>query len=218
MSERRYSRRAPFRVAKEEVLVVCGGQTEQIYFNAFKQVFRPSLGNVIVVTAVAAKHPMQIVEYAIKAKQRKDSYNVIWCVFDKDDFKDFDVAITFAQRNNIGVAFSNQAFEVWFINHRRLLDSAMHRNKYMDELSKLLAFQYDKSKNTIAKVCDTLLTEEQVKTAIANARLGYERHMTESVPTKPSAFESCTTVYLLAKSLLNWSELKVSSTATACGW
>jgi hypothetical protein len=37
----------------------------------------------------------------------------------------------------------------------------------------------------------------------SNARLGYEWHMIESVPRKPSAFKSCTTVYLLAKSLLN---------------
>jgi len=206
MSENRYSRRAPFRIAKEEVLVVCGGQTEQIYFDAFKQVFRPSLGNISVITAMEARDPMQIVDYALKARHRKESYNAIWCVFDKDDFTDFDNAIIFAQQNGIGAAFSNQAFEVWFINHCRLLDSAMHRNKYKEELSRLLAFQYDKGQNTMVKVCDTLLTEERVKTAIANARFGYERHKIESIPAKPSAFESCTTVYLLAKSLLNWTE------------
>jgi hypothetical protein len=69
-----------------------------------------------------------------------------------------------------------------------------------------LEFQYDKDQNTVVKVCNALLTEDRVKMAITNARLGYERHMIESVPKKPSAFESCTTVYLLAKSLLNWME------------
>jgi hypothetical protein len=206
MSEGRYSRKAPSRPLKEEVLVVCGGQTEQIYFDAFKQVFRPSLGNISVVTAVEAKNPKQIVEYAIKARQRKDSYNAVWCVFDKDDFIDFDEAIIFAKQNGIGAAFSNQAFEVWFINHCRLLDSAMHRSHYKEELSRLLAFQYDKGQDTMTKVCDALLTEDRVKTAIANARLGYERHTIESIPKKPSVYESCTTVYMLAKSLLNWSE------------
>jgi hypothetical protein len=206
MSEGRYSRKAPSRPLKEEVLVVCGGQTEKIYFDAFKKVFRPSLGNISVVTAVEAKNPMQIVEYAVKARQSKDSYNAVWCVFDKDDFIDFDDAITFARRNGIGTAFSNQAFEVWFINHFRLLDSAMHRNHYKEELTKLLAFRYDKGEDAITKVCDVLLTDDRVKMAISNARLGYERHKTESVPQKPSAFESCTTVYMLAKSLLNWME------------
>ena len=206
MSSDRYSRRTPFRQAREEVLVVCGGQTEQIYFDAFKKTFRPSLGNISVVTAVEAKNPLQIVEYAIKARQRKDDYNAVWCVFDKDDFADYDEAISYAHRNGIETAFSNQAFEVWFINHLRLLDSAMHRSHYKDELSKLLSFQYDKTQSAIAKVCRELLTENKVKAAIANARLGYERHMANTIPLRPSAFESCTTVYKLAKSLLNWAE------------
>jgi hypothetical protein len=206
LSESRYRRKVPFRPVKEEVLVVCGGQTEQIYFDLFKQVFQPSLGNISVITAVEAKSPMQVVEYAIRARQRKEDYNAIWCVFDKDDFTDFDDAIAYAGRHKIGVAFSNQAFEVWFINHFRLLESSLHRNKYKEELGKLLVFPYDKSRDTVTKVCGALLTEEKVKTAIVNSRLGYERHVAVTVPSRPSAFESCTTVYMLARSLLNWVE------------
>jgi len=206
MSDSRYSRKEQFRQTREEVLVVCGGQTEKIYFDAFNQVFRPSLGRIRVITAVAAKHPMQIVEYAIRARQRKDSYNAVWCVFDKDDFIDFDEAISYARKNGINTAFSNQAFEVWFINHFRLLDSAMHRNHYKKELSKRFSFQYDKNQDTVSKVCDVLLTEEKTKTAIVNARSGYERHMAYTIPSKASAYESCTTVYKLVKSLLNWVE------------
>jgi hypothetical protein len=33
MGNSRYSRKDPFRQSKEEVLVVCGGQTERIYFD-----------------------------------------------------------------------------------------------------------------------------------------------------------------------------------------
>lgn len=206
MNESCYRRKSPFRQAKEEVLVVCSGQTEQIYFDLFKQVFRPSLGNISVITAVEAKSPLQVVEYAIKARQRKEGYNAVRCVFDKDDFADFDDAVAYARRHKIGAAFSNQAFEVWLINHFRLFDSALHRNKYKEELGKLLAFPYDKSRNVVVKVCDALLTEEKVKAAIMNSRLGYERHVAATVPSRPSAFESCTTVYMLAKSLLNWVE------------
>lgn len=205
MSER-YSRRQPFRQAKEEVLVVCGGQTEQIYFDTFKSVFRPSLGNISIITAVEAKSPSQIIEYAIKARQKKDSYNAVWCVFDKDDFIDFDQAIAIAKKNGIGSAFSNQAFEVWFINHFRLLDTPMNRTKFKDELSKFLEFPYDKSNYFITRTCKALLNEDMVKTAISNARLGYERHITYTVPSTPSSFESCTTVYQLVRSLLDWAE------------
>jgi len=173
MSER-YNRRPPFRPAKEEVLVVCGGQTEQIYFETFKQVYRPALGNISVVTAVAARSPMQIVEYAIKARQRKDSCNAVWCVFDKDDFTDFDEAVSYAKRKGIYTAYSNQAFEVWFINHIRFLKGAMNRTRYRDELSKLLSFEYDKGADVAERVCGVLLTDEKVHTAITNARLGHE--------------------------------------------
>ena len=206
MSKNKYSRKTPFRQPKEEVLVVCGGQTEQIYFDAFKQAFRPFLGNINVVTAVAIKSPVQIVEYAIKARQRKDNYSAVWCVFDKDDFIDFDEAINYANRNGVYSAFSNQAFEVWFINHFRLLNFAMHRNNYKKELSSHLPFQYDKSLNIVSKVCDALLTEDRVKDAISNARYGYERHKSNTSPAKPSSYESCTTVYKLVKSLLSWAE------------
>jgi hypothetical protein len=188
------------------VLVVCGGKTEQIYFNLFKQTFRFPLENINVTTTLETKNPLRVVEYAILMRQQKEYYNAVWCVFDKDAFTDFDDAIAHAGRHKIGVAFSNQAFEVWFINHFRLLESALHRNRYKDELGKLLVFPYDKSRETVTKTCGAILTEEKVKAAIANARLGYERHVTNTVPSRPSVFESCTTVYMLARSLLNWVE------------
>ncbi|MDR1536684.1 MAG: hypothetical protein LBU32_01575 [Clostridiales bacterium] len=58
----------------------------------------------------------------------------------------------------------------------------------------------------MVKVSEALLTDEQIKTAIDNARLGYERHIAYTSPAKPSAFESCTTVFRLAKSLLSWAD------------
>ena len=82
----------------------------------------------------------------------------------------------------------------------------MHRSKYKDELTRLLEISYDKNEGTIEKVCFELLTEARVKTAITNARLGYERHKADTIPAKPSAYESCTTVFRLARSLLNWAD------------
>jgi hypothetical protein len=207
MRENRYRRRDSFRAAKEEVLVVCGGQTEELYFKAFNRVFQPSLGTVRIVTAMEARNPMQIVEYAIKARRQKDDYNAVWCVFDKDEFPDFDNAIEYAKSHGIQTAFSNQAFEVWFINHFRLLNSPLGRSHYKDELSKLLAFPYDKSKSTVNRVCEKLLTDKMLKTAIAHTRLGYERHAADTKPAKPSAYESCSTVFRLAKSLLDWTDI-----------
>jgi hypothetical protein len=204
MSDSKYKRRAPFKQAREEVLVVCGGRTEELYFKAFNRAFHPSLGRVSIVTVMEAKNPLKIVEYAVRERQRNNTYNAVWCVFDKDDFPDFDDAIYFARRNDIGTAFSNQAFELWFINHFKILNSPMHRSKYKSVLTGLLNFTYDKGESTVNKVCKTLLVENYVKTAINNTRLGYERHIVNNPSSKPSAFESCTTVFMLIKSLLEW--------------
>lgn len=39
----------------------------------------------------------------------------MWCVFDKDDFKDFDEAIRKSARYpKVNCAFSNEAIEYWF--------------------------------------------------------------------------------------------------------
>jgi hypothetical protein len=206
MSKSRYLRKTPNRTSKDVVLVVCGGKTERIYFDTFNRVFRPSLGSISIVTDEKAKNPKQIVEHAIKIKKSKDCYNAAWCVFDKDDSCDFDEAIDYARRNGISTAFSNQAFEVWFINLFRQLSSAMHRNKYKKELNKWLMFQDYKSPKVIDKVCSVLLTEDKIKTAIFNSRLGYEKHKAACPYSRFSEYESCTTVYALAGSLLDWLE------------
>ena len=206
MNKNKYGRKPPFRQTKEEVLVVCGGKTEQIYFDIFKQKFKPSLGNIIIVTALKAQNPIQIVEYAINIRQQKNSYNSVWCVFDKDDFPDFDEAIDYAKQNGIYTAYSNQAFEIWFINHYRRLYTSLHRNKYKDELNKFLSFPYDKDHGTITRVCDTILTENKLKEAIKNTRYGYEYHKTYTKSKKASEYESCTTIFMLVRDLLNWIE------------
>jgi len=139
MSENRYKRKPPFRRAREEVLVVCGGQTEQIYFDTFKKVFKPLLGNISVVTAVKTKNPIRRVDYAIKMRLQNEGYNTVWCVFDKDDFADFDEAIDCARKNRIDTAFSNQAFEIWFINHYKQFSAPLHRRKHNEELTQLLS-------------------------------------------------------------------------------
>ena len=203
----KYKRKGAFRQARDEILIVCGGQTERQYFEMFKQVFRPSLGSINVVTLLKPRSPIQIVEHAINERQKLiDRYNAVWCVFDKDEFKDFDDAISYAKANKIGAAYSNQAFEVWFINHFRLFKAPLNRSRYKEELQKFLTFDYDKSEKVVKKVCDVLLTEGKVQTAINNSRLGYERHKAENPTSKPSAFESCTTVFKLAQSLLNWAK------------
>ena len=51
-------------------------------------------------------------------------------VFDKDDYPDFDEAIELAKKNGFEVAYSNQAFELWFLLHFKKYSGKLHRREY----------------------------------------------------------------------------------------
>ncbi len=46
-------------------------------------------------------------------------YDQVWCVFDRDDLlpRQISEALHYAQQGAIRVAFSNQAFELWYLLH-----------------------------------------------------------------------------------------------------
>ena len=89
-----------------------------------------------------AMNTISLVNKAISIRdteqKKKHYYDQCWVVFDKDDFpaKDFNQAITLAQKNGFRVAYSNQAFEYWFLLHFNLYRGPLHRQNYADMLSK----------------------------------------------------------------------------------
>ncbi|MFK7982754.1 MAG: RloB family protein, partial [Saprospiraceae bacterium] len=75
-----------------------------------------------------------------------------WCVFDMDvkkrekEFADYDNAIEKAkvQEPEYKVAYSNDAFELWFYLHYDYTEQQNHRKFYYDELSKKWNINYVK--------------------------------------------------------------------------
>ena len=115
------SRRQGVREVKQSFLIVCEGEkTEPDYFKAFRM-------TAATVKAVGeAMNTMTLVNKAISIREadkaKKRFYDQCWVVFDKDDFpaKDFNQAIKYAEKNGFQVAYSNQAFEYWFLLHFNL--------------------------------------------------------------------------------------------------
>lgn len=180
---------------KDAILIVCGDRTEELYFKKF----RSDLGKIEVKPILNNESPKRIVERTIK-EDNKENYVQAWVVFDKDDFNDFDdfdEAIQLANKNNIRVAFSNQAFELWFILHYKYLSHSMHRNKYEGEIEKLTGKSYSKTNDQIYD-----LLKNKMNDAIINAKKGHQKWKLES--NKPSDWESCTTVYELVNYLNQW--------------
>lgn len=186
------SRRNSSRQLNNKILIVCGGSTEEIYFNKFNS----DLAEISIDAKLKNKNPIKIVEYAIQLKQKK-RYRMVWVVFDKDQFDDFDNAILLAEKNNIRCAFSNQAFELWFILHYQRNESTLNRTKYKNIITTKIGREYHKTDNNIY---NTL--KDKIEFAINNAKIGHQLHRAKG--GLPSHWESCTNVYELVSELLKW--------------
>ena len=190
------SRRQGVREIKQSFLIVCEGEkTEPDYFKAFRM-------TAATIKAVGqAMNTMTLVNKAISIREadqkRKRVYDQCWVVFDKDDFpaKDFNQAIQLAEKNGFHVAYSNQAFEYWFLLHYNLYTGAIHRNQYKDMLTRLTGMPYSKSEGYGAVMYNLLLSRQQQ--AISNA----ETVLAEISHGNPAEEESSTTVHHLVLEL-----------------
>ena len=132
------TRRQSTREVKQSFLIVCEGvRTEPDYFKAFRMTAATvkAVGQAMNTTSLVSK----AISIRDADQKKKRTYDQCWVVFDKDDFpaKDFNEAITLAEKNGFKVAYSNQAFEYWFLLHFNLYKGALHRNSYADMLSRL---------------------------------------------------------------------------------
>src|SRR5579871_5103299 len=98
-------------------LIVCEGQTEAFYFKSFP----------VLTADIKSVHQgcskTALVE-CTKHYIENEDYDEVWCVFDMDfnpndpsQFNDYDNAIHLAISENYKCAYSNDAFELWFVLH-----------------------------------------------------------------------------------------------------
>jgi hypothetical protein len=192
-NSRGYSpRQVDTREVKQRFLIVCeGSKTEPNYFKSFRV---PK--NVVEVDVRGlGEDPSRLVRSAQDLKNKDgDDYDQIWCVFDRDSWtlENFNNAISSATSQGFGVAYSNEAFELWYILHFEYLDTGIPRKDYIHKLSVLLGQKYQKNSETIY---DELLARQP--TAIRNAK----KLLTQYAPPDPANDNPSTTVHLLVQEL-----------------
>ena len=192
-----------------KVLIVCEGtKTEPQYFEAFSG-FKH--GNYVydVKTDGGDGSPLNVVRQAIKlrkkAKDKGEPFDCTWAVFDKDDFKpsEFNNAIEMAERHNIRCAWSNEAFEIWYVYYFDDRNTAMSRTEYKKLITKRVRknsldkkFKYKKNILNIRRIlCDSGNEEEAIKRAERKHKIwGSNRQYHTHNPN--------TTVYKLVRLLL----------------
>lgn len=192
---KRTERKTNQRAIQRRFLIVCEGkETEPNYFNSFP---KPIHG--IIEVHGLGKDPKTIVEQTkkIRAKNEQKARNVytdVWCVFDSDDVAEqtFNDAIRLAEFYGFQVAYSIEAFEIWFLLHFDYHNTAMRRQDYRDKLSDRLGEPY--SKNMFGLYNELL---EKQPTAVKNAK----RLLKSYASKHPLSQNPSTTVHLLVKEL-----------------
>ncbi len=66
--------------------------------------------------------------------QRQLPFDRVWVVFDKDDFLDFNEAIALANKLGFHSAWTNEAFELWYLLHFTYIDTGVGRDDYIKKL------------------------------------------------------------------------------------
>jgi hypothetical protein len=206
------ARAAPVREENPTLLIVCQGTvTEVEYFRHFE------LATADIRVLGQAFDPEKLVAYALElreeARQRKDPYQQVWCVFDKDDTEpgNFHAALQRADAQGLQVAYSNQAFEYWLLLH---FDphpgGGMGRQACGQRLEGLIAaanpavrYDAEKGKHISRALFDLLEADDpgaagrlpRRKVAIGRAKAIAERWTAQGIA--PAYRESTTEVYRL---------------------
>lgn len=136
-------RKTNIREQKETLLIVCEGEeTEPNYFRSFR------VTTARVMPIGTGYNTITVVDEAIRLKNGANpAYDQVWAVFDKDSFPahNFNTAIQRAHANGIHVAYSNEAFEMWYILHFNLVNASLSRTQYQGILRGYLGAAYQKN-------------------------------------------------------------------------
>lgn len=185
----------------QRFLIVCEGEeTEPNYFRAIGGTLPTHLVDVEVVGEGA--NTLSLVRRAqdLRDQRAKGDYpfDQVWVVFDRDSFDrdSFDNAVHMGEADGIGCAWSNEAFELWYILHFEDRQTGMRRTEYKKKLSKYLGVRYRKN---ATDMYGQLAAKGAPVVAARRAERLEENRIGDG--TTPSLANPCTTVYKLVDEL-----------------
>jgi hypothetical protein len=194
-------------------LIVCEGtKTEPHYFEALIKNFISTVREVTIEgegkATVALVNETQIIKQELERKNAT-AFDRVWVVFDKDDFNDFNEAIKRARQLGFHSAWTNEAFELWYLLHFEYLDTAIGRAAYIDKLEEAFrkrigdsSFQYKKGNPDIYNMLHQHGSEELAKRYAKRLRNSYNS-------ADYAAHKPCTTVDVLVEELEHPEQLLV---------
>jgi hypothetical protein len=164
---------------------VCeGSKTEPNYFRRF----RANAQVVELKVLGLGDNTLSLVEQTCE-RMRQDKYEYVWCVFDRNSFpaQKFNAALDLARRRGIHVAYSNEAFELWYLLHFDYHNVATSRSDFAQMLTRRLGFPYRKNDPRMY-----IRLKERQPEAIRNAQRLLDFYGPEHNPERDNP---CTTVH-----------------------
>lgn len=205
------SRRQDINTKRQYYLIVCEGtKTEPNYFEGLKDNLPLGVIDTIELKVEGTGHnTLTVIEDAQKAREHLEeisgrTFHEVWAVFDRDSFPEehFNNAIFKGQAVGIHCAWTNEAFELWYLLHFQFFQNGMSRNDYKEiierELSQKLGRPYTYQKNSEdmfallqkhGDIKQAIKRAKQLETVFAG-RMDYANH------------NPCTKVYELIEKLL----------------
>ena len=193
-------------------LIVCEGEkTEPNYFSSLKQSLPKG---VLELTQIdidgTGKNTLSIIEEAKKLRKRYEGkylrkIDKVWAVFDKDSFpsRNFNNAINKGEhsRPKINCAWTNEAFELWYLLHFSYYNTGLSRRQYQKLLEKEITkasnkkgYKYIKNSTEMHTLLNLFGNQDF---AISNAEKLEKLYNDRSF----SNHNPCTKVHLLIKEL-----------------
>jgi hypothetical protein len=189
-------------------LIVCeGAKTEPNYFESFPKM----AGNLVFDLKFEGGgiSTTKVLEKALEIRDKSSQkFDRIWIVFDKDSFPEahFNKAILDAEEEGIKSAWSNEAFELWYLLHFVYRNTGMSRDEYKKAIEvqvntqikaktgKAGSFSYKKNDTGMYKTLQDYGNE-------TNAVNWAERLEKTYTGQKYAKYNPCTTVYKLVREL-----------------
>jgi hypothetical protein len=194
-------------------LIICEGEnTEPLYFKGF-----PVPSKKVVIEG-GCHSKTSLVEHALKIRnEEKYAGREVWCVFDFDrkpdeaatQPQDFNHAINLAEKNGMNVAWSNDAFELWFLLHYNKLEAPLSRKEIYPILKEKWELDSFSRQAKTRDFCEGHY-ERHLKNGGSSQELAIKRarelHNQHNGNRNFANQCPCTTVYLLVEELNKYSK------------
>lgn len=167
-----FERRAGRKPPRSITLIVCEGETEQVYFQAARVRYGLTTAEVVVAENTKGPAPISVVECAEEKYAEPGGYDQVYCVFDRDGHESFQRArdrirgLAGRRRNPVPIeeAISIPCFEVWVLLHFERADAPLERCAAAVDRVRRYMPNYEKADAAVAR--ELMISVEK---AIGNA-------------------------------------------------